>query len=155
MAAWKDRHSESIKTIKNLAIISRLIALPIMTFQIIDKDTNKAINLSKFDEDYCAFNGIRVDNFNYAYWFYALERAFFIYGDLADNATGKLHLRNMITSFRKMSMHQAVQMLTIYSAKTFYDNENYEDWEKSLEWLKPVVKFFLSVKDKYYFTFCF
>lgn len=126
-----------------------------MTFQIIDKDTNKPINLSKFDEDYCAFNGIRVDNFHYAYWFYALEGAFSIYGDLADNATGKLHLRNMITYFRKMSMHQAVQMLTIHSAKTFYDNENYEDWETQLEWLKPVAKFFLSVKDKYYFTFCF
>ena len=127
-----------------------------MTFQIIDKDTNKAINLSDFDEAYCSFNGIEVNKTFYAYWFYALEGAFCTYGDLADNSDNNLRLRrDLVKDSRILSMHQAIQMLTIYAAKTFYSNEDYKDWEQPLEWLKPIVKFFLSVKDKYQFEFSF
>lgn len=127
-----------------------------MTFRIISKETNEAINLSDFDEAYCKFNNIDCSKVFYAYWFYALEGAFMTYSDLADNTTNNYHLRQAIVKdSRNISMHQAVQVLTIYAAKTFYSNEEYEDWEKSVDWFKPVVKFFLSVKDKYYFTFSF
>lgn len=127
-----------------------------MTFQIIDKETSKAINLAQFDKDYCIFNNIECDQYQFAAWFYALEGAFCTYGDLADNSDNNLRLhRALVKDYRTLSMHQTVQMLTIYAAKTFYDNEEYKDWEQSLEWLKPIVKFFLSVKDKYYFEFRF
>ena len=33
-----------------------------MTFQIISKDTNEAINLIDFDNEYCTFNNIEPDN---------------------------------------------------------------------------------------------
>ena len=52
-------------------------------------------------------------------------------------------------------MRQAVQALTIGVGRAFFRTETFEDWNNSVDWLKPVVKFFLSVEDKYYFTFSF
>ena len=57
-----------------------------MTFQIISKDTNEAINLIDFDNEYCTFNNIEPDKVHYAYWFYVMESAFLSYGDIADHS---------------------------------------------------------------------
>lgn len=127
-----------------------------MTFQIISNKTNEAISLTDFDNLYCAFNNITPDKFYYAYWFHVLEGGLLTYADLADNADTTLILRRRIVKdYRSVSMHQLVQALTIRAAKIFDNNETYRDWERQIDWLKPVVQFFLSVKDKYHFIFNF
>lgn len=127
-----------------------------MTFQIISKETNEAINLVDFDNEYCTFNNIEPDKVHYAYWFYVMEGAFLSYGDIADHSgEHSLIHEQLVKDSRNLSMRQAVQALTIWVGRTFFKTETFEDWNNSVDWLKPVVKFFLSVEDKYYFTFRF
>lgn len=85
-----------------------------------------------------------------------MESAFLSYGDIADHSgEHSLIHEQLVKDSRKLSMRQAVKALTIGVGRAFFRTETFEDWSNSVDWLKPVVKFFLSVEDKYYFTFSF
>ena len=50
-----------------------------MKFQIINKKTNKAVNLNAFDKIYCQFTGEQVDELVYNNWYSAINGAIEIF----------------------------------------------------------------------------
>ena len=125
-----------------------------MKFQIIDKKTNKAVNLNAFDKIYCQFTGEQVDELVYNNWYSAINGAIEIYLDLSEHSEDELRLyRRIVDQPRTMSMHQLVQCMTIATAQYFYENEGYNDWKEYVDIIDPVVKLFLSLKNKYILKF--
>lgn len=126
-----------------------------MIFQIISKETNQPIKLNDFDTLYCQFAGIEVDKHKFANWFPYLEGVFYTFGDLADDVkdsyfcTGKL----CISDPRKVSLHQAAQIMLINHATSLFSEEKLtEDYFKCIQ---NIVNFYQENDDKFYFTFSF
>lgn len=125
-----------------------------MKFQIINKKTNKAVNLNAFDKIYCQFTGEQVDELVYNNWYSAINGAIEIYLDLSEHSDEELRLyRRIVDQPRTMSMHQLTQCMTIAAAQYFYENEGYNDWKEYVDIIDPVVKLFLSLKNNYFIKF--
>lgn len=125
-----------------------------MKYQIINKKTNKAVNLNALDKIYCQFTGEQVDELIYNNWYSAINGAIEIYADLSEHADEELRLyRRIVDQPRTMSMHQLVQCMTIAAAQYFYENEGYNDWKEYVDIIDPVAKLFLSLENKYFIKF--
>lgn len=127
-----------------------------MIFQIISRETNKAITLNEFDTLYCNFAGVKVDGQDYAMWFYWLEGVFNTFGDLADNAFNSYFTKSRLgieKGSRQVTLHQAAQLMLVnLSSLLFKDDRLTDSYFKSVQ---PIVNFYQEFDNKFYFEFNF
>lgn len=126
-----------------------------MIFKIISKITNQPINLSDFDILYCKFAGIEVDKHRYANWFPYLEGVFYTFGDLADHAKNSYFYKGKlcIKETRKVSLHQAAQLMLVNHSMFLFSGEKLED--DYFRDIKDIVNFYQENDDRFYFIFSF